>query len=68
MKFADYKIFQQINQNQINFQLIVVGSTRTYQDCERRVKKKRHNQFYIGSPFLKAYIQSSLHHTQRKFH
>jgi len=39
-----------------------MSNTRTNQDYERRVKKKRHNQFYIGSPFLKGYIQSFLHH------
>jgi len=43
---------KQIIKNQFNYQLITVGSARTDQDYERRVKKRRHDQFYTGSSFL----------------
>jgi len=51
-------IMQQIIKNQFNYQLIAVGSARTDQDYERRVKKRRHSQFYTGSPFLKGYCRN----------
>jgi len=36
--------------------------SRINQECKRRFKEDRHNQFYIDLPFLKGYIQSSLPH------